>query len=630
MEAEQNYPKSIALLNAGDYAGALAACDAGLRTSPHVAALHYNRGNSLAMLQRVEESIAAYDRCLTLDPGHHFAECNRARALVQLQRWQQALEALDAIVGKYPDMADAWNNRAGVFQALGRNEEALHSIQHVLKLRPSDARALYNTGVLLLLLNRFDEAQQALAQAYTLEPNNSDILGHLASAALRACDWAMLGQIAAALPAGIWRGDLVVPPLTLLALSDDPLLQKRCAQLNLRRSLGGSAETAPAMATGVYDHPRLRIGYLSSDFRDHPVAAQIVGLLERHDRSRFEVIGFSTGQDDGSAIQHRIIKACDQFFRIGPMGAREAAMAIRNTETDILVDLNGQTLGWRPAVLQYRPAPVIATYLGYAGTIGADFVDYIIGDPHVTPFEMAPAMTEKIVQLPDSFWPGDPSPSEPEPVSRAELGLPGNAFVFCCFNANHKIRPVMFDIWMRLLRAVPGSLLWMRQGNASMNERFRRQAALRGIDPFRLHFAGRMENFARHLGRQGQADLFLDTWPYNAHATAIDALRAGLPLVTLKGQSFVSRVAAGFLVNLGLTELIAGTPEEYESIALSLAGNPSRLKYVRERLGAALYSTPLFDPEKSARNIEAAYLHMQEQRRRGEKPAAFRAGITAR
>jgi protein O-GlcNAc transferase len=624
--AEQQYRRGGALLQAGDFAGALAAYDAALRIDPHVAAIHYDRGNSLVMLRRVEEAIGAYDRCLALDPNSAPAHYNRATALIQLQRWQDALESLDALVRKHPGIPDAWNNRSGVLHALGRREEALESLRPVLQLRPSDVRAFYNAGAMLLSLNRFDEAQQVLGRAFQLDPNHSDTLGLLVSAALRACDWPALDNLLPLLLTKVREGRLVAPPLTLLALSDDAMLQRRCAELNLQRTLADTAlgDSAPAMARRAHDHPRLRIGYLSSDFGDHPVAAQIVNLLERHDRSRFEVFGFFTGREDGSDRHKRIVKACDHFSYMGAIGAREAAAQIREAEIDILVDLNGQTMGWRPAILKHRPAPVIATYLGYAGTMGADFVDYIIGDAQVTPFEMAPAMAEKIVQLPHSFWPSDPEIPAPEPVTRGELGLPEDAFVFCCFNSNHKIRPVMFDAWMRLLHAVPDSVLWIREGDAAMNDRFRQQAQNRGIEPSRLHFAGRMPSFARHLGRQAAADLFLDTWPYNAHATASDALCAGLPVVTLRGESFVSRVSASFLSNLGLDELIASNMKQYETIALALAQDRGRLAEVRQRLAAARRTAPLFDMSRFVRGIEAAYVEMQTRAQRGEPPAPLR------
>jgi protein O-GlcNAc transferase len=625
--AEDSYRKGISLHEAGDFAGALAAFDVSLQTAPHIAAVHYGRGNALAMLRRLEQAVEAYARCQEIEPGHVAALYNQATALAQLQRWQDALAALDGIVAKFPAMPDAWNNRAGVLQALGRTEEALDSAMRVLQLRPSDARALYNTGIILLALKRFDEAEQVLARALELDPNQGDILGCLVSASLRACNWGTVERLLPRLFSAIQDGSAAVPPLTLLALSDDPWLQRRCAELTTRRSLTdtelGDAVIAPMAAT-AHQHDKVRLGYLSSDFGNHPVAAQVVGLLERHDRSRFEVVGLSTGPGDDGPMHRRIIKACDRFFDIGHIGSREAATLIHKAEIDILVDLNGHTMGSRLAILKYRPAPVIATYLGYAGTTGAPFVDYIIGDPYVTPFELAPAMTEKIVQLPDSFWPNDAMLPEPGAVRRAELGLPADAFVFCCFNSNHKIRPQMFDVWARLLNHVPGSVLWLRDGTPAMNERFRGEAAARGIDPHRIHFAGRMESFARHLGRQAQADLFLDTHPYNAHATASDALWAGLPVLTLRGQSFVSRVSAGLLANVGLKELIASTLEEYENIALSLAQDRERLSDIRLRLAGARGT--LFDMDRFTSGIEAAYLEMQARAQRGESPGSFRTG----
>ena len=592
--AELNYRKGVALHGAGDFAGALAAYDAALAVAPQLAAALYNK----------------------------------AMVLIQLQRWQDALAVLDALVRTNPGIADAWNNRSGVLQALGRHEEALESIRHVINLRPSDARALYNAGLVLLILKRFDEAQQFLTRALAADPSNGEILGSLVSAALRACDWKTLEPLLPRLFSGVRNGTAVIAPLSLLALSDDAILQRRCAELTTARSLATAAlgSGVPPMAQAAYRHDRIRIGYLSSDFGDHPVAAQIVGLLERHDRSRFEITGLFTGRADGSARYNRVVKACDHFRSIGSMGARDAAALIREAEIDILVDLNGQTLGGRPAILKYRPAPVIATFLGYAGTTGAGFVDYIIGDPHVTPFGLGPAMSEKIVQLPDCFWPSDPDLPEPEALTRADAGLPPGAFVFCCFNSNHKIRPPMLDLWARLLKSVEGAVLWIRGGYPEMNARFLEQAGSRGIAEERIVFAGRMESFAAHLGRQAQADLFLDTFPYNAHATASDALWAGLPVVTLRGESFVSRVSSSLLANIGLAELVAESPEEYEAIALALARDRGRLTELRLRLASARKSAALFDMDRFVKGIEAAYRQMQA--RSGQKPEAFRVPLS--
>lgn len=609
--AEHNYRKGLALHGAGDFAGALAAYDSALLAAPQLAVLHYSRANTLVMLSRWDQAIDALDRCLLLEPGQAAALYNKAMVLIRMQRWQDALVALDELVRKNPGIADAWNNRSGVLQALGRNEEALESIQQVLKLRPPDARTLHNAGILLSVLKRFDEAQSLLARARQADPGNAEIFGALVLAALHACDWDSLEPLLPSLFSTLRNGTASLAPLALLALSDDPVLQRRCAEQSLRTSLAGAEPGAPPMASRAYDHDRIRIGYLSSDFGDHPVAAQVVGLLEKHDRSCFEVIGLFTGRKDGSAQYHRIVKACDQFHDLGGLGSREAAATIRAAEIDILVDLNGPTMGWRPAILKHRPAPVIASFLGYAGTTGADFIDYIIGDPQVTPLTLAPALSEKIVQLPHCFWPSDPHLAEPQALTRNDVGLPPDAFVFCCFNATHKIRPQIFDIWARLLKTVPDSLLWMRDTHPVVNERFRRQLQLRGVDPARLHFAGRTESFAAHLGRQALADLFLDTFPYNAHATAGDALWAGLPVVTLRGESFVSRVSSSLLTNIGLQALIASTPWDYEAIALSLARDRNRLSDLRRKLAQGRKTAHLFDMDRFVAEIEAVFLDMQ-------------------
>jgi predicted O-linked N-acetylglucosamine transferase (SPINDLY family) len=611
MRADGDHKRGIALHEAGDFHRALAAFDTALTMEPGDPRLHYSRANTLAALNRLDQAIAAYDSCLKLDPSHISARYNRATVHARLQRWADALEGLDQTLSKSPNMADAWNNRAGVLQAMGRHEDALASVGQVLRLRPNDAAASYNAGIMLLALNRFEEAVQAFERTLQLNPSHADAFGCLGSAALRACDWSRLEKLTPLLLAAISGGRVVVPPLTLLAISDDPMLQRRCAEINVRRSLVGTAlenETPPPLWDGAaYRHPRLRIGYVSSDFRDHPVANQLAALLEHHDRTRFEIIGFANGRPDDGTMRQRIVKACDRFHDIGGMGSLEAARLIRELEVDVVVDLNGQTLGWRPAIFKYRPAPVSATWLGYAGTTGADFMDYVIGDAHVTPPELAPAMSEEIVRLPHTFWPSDPGLPEPQKISRAEAGLPEKAFVFCCFNSNHKIRTEIFDSWMRLLRAVPDSVLWIREGSAAMSRHFHAEAEKRGIAASRIVFAQRTESFAKHLDRMHQADLFLDTFPYNAHATASDALWAGVPVVTLQGKSFVARVAASFLANLGLEELVTSTIDGYEALALSLAQNPARLSRIRERLWQARTTAPLFDVSVVARDLERAY-----------------------
>jgi protein O-GlcNAc transferase len=621
--ADSYYQRGIALHEAGDFHEALAAYDMALADSPGDPRLHYSRANTLAQLNQLDQAIAAYDICLQLDPSHISARYNRATMHARQQCWADALAGLDQTLSRSPNMADAWNNRAGVLQEMGQYEEALASIVQVLRLRPHDAWACYNAGIMLLALNRFEEAVQAFERTLQLNPSHSDALGCLGSAALRACDWSRLERLTPQLLDAVSKGNIVVPPLTLLAISDDPLLHRRCAEINTRRSLAGTAlekgDPPPLWDGKAYRHQRLRIGYVSSDFCDHPVAKQLAALLEHHDRQRFEVIGFANGREDNGPMRQRIVTACDQFHIIGGMGSLDAARLVRELEVDVLVDLNGQTMGWRPAIFKYRPAPASAGYLGYAGTTGTDFIDYVIGDAHVTPFEMAPAMSEQIVQLPHSFWPSDPKLPPPQRMARAEAGLPEKGFVFCCFNSNHKIQPAIFDCWMGLLRAVPDSVLWIRASTAAINQHFRIEAERRGVEKSRIVFARWMESFAKHLDRMHQADLFLDTYPYNAHATASDALWAGVPVVTLRGKSFAARVAAGFLANLGLDELVASTIEDYEALALALAKDSARLAEIRERLWRARTSARLFDVTSLVSALERAYREMVDHAESGAR-----------
>ena len=321
-----------------------------------------------------------------------------------------------------------------------------HSIVQVLRLRPNDADAFYNAGIMLLALNRFDEGGASIRAYVAAQSIPSDALGCLGSAALRACDWSKLERLISALLAAVREGKVVGAAAHACWRSAMiPCCRERCAEINTRRSFTGTAlektDPAPLWDGKPYRHQRLRIGYVSSDFRDHPVANQLVGLLEHHDREQFEIIGFANGRQDNGPMRQRIVKACDQFHDIGGLGSLEAARLIRQLEVDILVDLNGQTMGWRPGIFKYRPAPVSVTYLGYAGTTGTEFIDYIIGDPEVTPFESGAGNERENRAMPHSFWPSDPGLPEPEKIGRAEAGLPEEAFVFCCFNSNHKIRP---------------------------------------------------------------------------------------------------------------------------------------------------------------------------------------------
>jgi len=430
-----------------------------------------------------------------------------------------------------------------------------------------------------------------------------------------------MAEIGARLATGVRDGTAIVNPFTLIRCSDDPALHLQCASAFIADKVG---VPRPPLWTGAGRlHERIRIAYLSADFHRHATAYLTAELFELHDRARFEVIGIAFDRDDGSDIRCRLVQAFDRFHDVRARDDREIATLLHVLETDIAVDLKGYTQDSRPEVFSYRPAPIQVNYLGYPGTMGADFIDYIIGDALVTPLDQQVFYREKIVQLPDAYQVNDRKRRIAERTPcRSEVGLPKDGFVFCCFNNSYKITPPLFDIWMRLLTDIPASVLWLLRDNVAAESNLCREAQTRGVGPERLIFAGRA-SVEDHLARHRLADLFLDTLPYNAHTTASDALWAGLPVLTCQGEAFAARVAATLLHAVGLPELVTHSLEEYEAQARRLAGDPTLLRAVREKLMANRQTHALFDTDRFCRHIEAAYLRMWELHQHGEPPRAF-------
>ena len=391
----------------------------------------------------------------------------------------------------------------------------------------------------------------------------------------------------------------------------------------------------------MYSHDRIRVAYFSADFRRHPVAHLAVGLFEQHDKSRFEITAISFGPDDGSDLRSSIKSAVENFVDVRRMPDDAVAELIHNREIDVIVDLMGLTEDSRFSVLSRRVAPIQVNFLGYPGTTGADFMDYIIADPTIIPKEHFSFYSEQVVWLPDTYLPTayrsnenkhhishDERYSSQRAPTRAECNLPEAAFVFCCFNGSHKINPVIFDVWMRLLRAVPDSVLWLSESSPTAEANLEKEAELRGVSRRRIIFAPRLADMSDHLARHRQADLFLDTLPYNAHTTASDALWAGLPVLTCAGETFAGRVAASLLRAVGLHELVTASLEDYEGLALKLAHDPSYLQAIKAKLMRNRDTFPLFDTARFTRHIEAAYVTMWERYRRGTPPEAFQAFLS--
>jgi protein O-GlcNAc transferase len=496
------------------------------------------------------------------------------------------------------------------------------SYDRALALRADHADTLYNRSNLFKEAKQFEKSLASFARARAVARDHPDRFGVI-DPALAICDWAQSDALVDALRADLGTGRSSVTPFTLIGYCDDAALHLQCARNFIADRI--PVRPQPLWNGTRYRHERIRVAYLSADFRAHATAVLMAELFERHDRARFEVSGVSFGLDDNSAIRSRLVKSFDVFHEVRTRSDRDIATLLRDAEVDIAVDLKGFTRDSRPEILAYRPAPIQVGYLGYPGTIGAEFLDYVFADPVVLPFDQQPFYAEKIVQLPGCYQVNDSTRAiAPETPTRAAAGLPDEGFVFCCFNNNFKIRRPLFDVWMRLLTAVPGSVLWLLRDNNGAERNLRREAAARGIDPARLVFADR-RSYEEHLARHRLADLFLDTLPYNAHTTASDALWAGLPIVTCQGQAFAGRVAASLLNAIGLPELVTQNLADYETLALRLATDSEALKAVRAKLAANRTTQPLFDTDRSRRNIEAAYLRMWETFQRGEPAQAFRA-----
>ncbi len=652
-EALSNRGSALAALNRDE--DALASFDAALALKPDYIEALANRGGTLHGLKRPREALASLDRALKLEPAHIEALLNRGNAQRDLGRYEDALESFNEVLRLDPEFVEALVNRGAVLRAMRRTDEALASHERALALRPDHAAALNGRGNALAELKRIEEAVASYDEALALRPDFSEALlnrsaslrdlkrpeeaahsyarlleidpqypyaeGYAFHSQLHACDWTSYAASAKRLVDAVARGRRVDAPFSFLALSDSVVAQQRCAQTWVEDMCPEASD--PIWTGARYGNDRVRIAYLSADFQTHATAHLMAELFETHDRSRFEVFGVSFGPADSGGMRARLRRAFDRFIDASGSSDRQVAQMLAGLKIDIAIDLKGFTQGARPAIFAHRAAPVQVNYLGYPGTMGAQYIDYIIADRHVIPREHEPFYDEKVVRLPDTYQPNDRARAiASRTPSREEAGLPPTGFVFCCFNNSFKIAPAVFDIWMRVLARVEGSVLWLLEDNATASRNLRREAHLRGIRAERIVFAGRME-LADHLARHRLADLFIDTLPYNAHTTASDALWAGLPVLTCMGSTFAGRVAASLLHAVGLPELVTHRLAEYEEQAFRLATTPGKLDELRTRLARNRTTHPLFDTDRFRQHLEKAYVRMHQQSRQGSPPVGF-------
>jgi len=600
------------------YAEAEASYRRALELDPACSAAANNLGNVCEDQQRLEEALGWYERTVDLDAASAEAHSNLGNVLRRLGRLDEAEHHGRRAVELKPDLWPAVNNLGALLNDLDRRAEALALYRDALSLKPDNAVIWYNVGSVLAEMRQIEEAIKAYRKAYELDPKDDNVAAALAIRCQQACEWRDLEPLWRQSLEGQVRGSGDPSPFSLLSMPSTPAEQLVCARRwGLQHSRG--------IPAGQFQHrggprERLRIGYLSADFRKHAVAYLVAELVELHDRRRFEVLGYSYGPDDSSAMRARLSQAFDRFTDVRSEIPPRTAQRIYHDGVDILVDLTGITQHCRPRILAHRAAPIQVNYLGYPGTMGAEFIDYILVDRYIARPEEADFYSEKLVWLPASYQINDRKREvSARTPTRADCGLPEQGFVFCCFNNTFKINPETFDSWMRILKQVEGSVLWLIGDNALAERNLRREAEARGVDAARLVFAPRRE-MPDHLARQKLADLFLDTLPYGAHTTASDALWVGLPVVTLAGDTFASRVAGSLLLNTGLPELITHTRADYEALALRLARDPAELRALGAKIAANVPSAPLFDAPSTTRAIETAYERMWALYEAGRPP----------
>lgn len=608
----------VTLKNLNQLAEAEASYREAIRSAPNFAEAHGNLGNILQELGRLTEAEASYREAIRLKPDYTKIHGNLGIILRDLGRLTEAEASYREAIRLNPNLAELHSNLGNALKNLGRLTEAAASYREAIRLNPDIAEVHGNLGNLLMSVKQYDRALESSKKAYALAPDLDYILGQKLHCQMMLCDWENFRSELNLLNSGIEQAKKVSNPFPVLGLVDDLETELKAAKIYVDAKYPASQQVTN------FSRPRpdqkIRIGYYSADFHNHATAYLMAELFDTHDSNRFEVHGFSFGPNKNDQMRHRLENAFDRFHEVSKKSDSEIAQMSRELGIDIAIDLKGYTAQSRTRIFAERAAPIQVNYLGYPGTMGAPYIDYIIADKTVIPEKFQAFYTEKVVYLPNSYQVNDSKRQiSDKPFTRHDMGLPDDGFVFCCFNNNYKILPETFDGWMRILKAVAGSVLWLYEGHKTTATNLREAAKARGVDPDRLVFAKGMD-LDEHLARHRLADLFIDTFPYNAHTTASDALWAGLPVLTFCGHSFASRVAASLLNAVGMPELITERRDEYEALAIELATTPEKLAAIKAKLQNHLSSTPLFDGQLFAKHIEAAYLEMYHRFRSGLPP----------
>jgi len=616
--AELHNNLGAALEAQGKYDEAIAAFEHAAALDPHYASAHYNQGNALRKTRRFYEAADCYERALALKPDYAEAHNNLGLTLRQLRALPEAIASFERAIALNPGGAEAYNNIGLALQQLNRPAEAIPFYQQALSLNPAYPDPLQNIASALADVKDYAGSARAFELALARDPGNVVARAQMAFVKIQICDFSA-ERVLPSFEDLAERAPALLPPWMMLAFGDDPEWHLRCSQIWAQAS--HHSQPAPAMQAPAEPKERIRVGYFSADFQSHATLHLMAGLLREHDRARFDIVAYSYGAFGSDVTRNQLIDDVEHFVDIQHLSDAEVLSLVREHALDIAVDLKGYTQQSRSHLFAHRLAPVQINYLGYPGSMGCPSMDYLIADSVVIPEGSRRFYSENVIYLPGSYQPNDDQRAIAEAVgSRSDWGLPQDGFVFCAFHQSYKIGPEEFDVWMRLLERVPGSVLWLLRWNAWVEPNLRREAEARGIDPDRLVFAASVPQH-EHLARLRLADLFLDTFNVNAHTTAGDALWAGLPFVTKAGRQFAARVGASLLHAIGLPELITESEAEYEALLLELATQPVRLAEIRTRLGENRLKQPLFDTVRYTRRLEEGYVAALQRHGNGLGPA---------
>lgn len=601
----------------GGWDEALRCLDLAVEYQPNNALALSNRGNILKTLMRYEDALASYEAALLLNPNDVSALCNAAVIFNLRHQYGHSLTCSERAASISPDNLLAWEEMGKTYWLVKDYEKAVNAYDRVIALDANNLQAWLSKGNIYSEDKRFDLAQIAFEKAAQLAPNLDYLFGIKLQNALQMCDWSNLQKQVTLLTRAVEEGRKVALPYNAFTLLDDPELIKQTIAIYAKDIQGAKQRK---IITTYPNHQKIRLGYFSADFHNHPTAYLMAELFECHDREKFELIAFVFGRNQPDEMRARLVSAFDQFIDVEHKTDEEIAAFSRELEIDIAIDLKGFTQEGRAPIFMYGAAPIQVSYLAFPGTMGLSCFDYVVADRNLIPETAKGGMVEKIIYLPNSYQVNDRNKAVAlTPLTREDFGLPSTGFIFCCFNNNYKIMPSVFDGWVRILKAVEGSVLWLFGDNPFAIKNLKKEAVLRGLDPGRLIFAERI-SAPEHLARYRLADLFLDTTPCNAHTTASDALWTCLPVLTLIGESFAARVAASLLNAVGMPEMIVNSQEEYESLAIDLAKYPEKLEEIKIRLKDNLVNAPLFDTPLFTKNLESAYIEIYKRHQAGLVP----------